>query len=146
MAKRQGIPVKCSGNGELAEVSRVVDASVVVAWLLRLRSIPHPDDQHVRRTPPLTPKLPNAVRGHVRRGELDQRSGWDILHIFLWLALTRHATFSMLDRVWELRHNLTAYDAAYVALAETLQCPLVTGDARISRASGLRCPVTVLPG
>jgi predicted nucleic acid-binding protein len=55
-------------------------------------------------------------------------------------------TFSMLDRVWELRHNLTAYDAAYVALAETLQCPLVTGDARISRASGLRCPVTVLPG
>jgi len=91
-------------------------------------------------------EVANAVRGHVRRGELDQRSGWDILHIFLRLALTRHATFSMLDRVWELGHNLTACDAAYVALAETSQCPLVTGDARISRASGLRCPVTVLPG
>jgi predicted nucleic acid-binding protein len=49
-------------------------------------------------------------------------------------------------RVWELRDNLTAYDAAYVALAEVLQCPLVTGDTRISRAPGLRCPVTVLPG
>ena len=52
----------------------------------------------------------------------------------------------MLDRVWELRHNLAAYDAAYVALAEALQCALVTADARISRAPGLHCPVTVLPG
>jgi predicted nucleic acid-binding protein len=48
--------------------------------------------------------------------------------------------------VWELRHNLTAKDAAYVALAEALQCPLVTGDARISRIPGLRCLITVLPG
>jgi predicted nucleic acid-binding protein len=48
--------------------------------------------------------------------------------------------------VWELRHNLTANDAAYVALAEALQCPLVTGDARISRIPGLRCLITVLPG
>ena len=52
----------------------------------------------------------------------------------------------MLDRVWELRHNLPTHDAAYVALAEAMQCPLVTGDARISRAPGLRCSVTVLPG
>ncbi len=63
-----------------------------------------------------------------------------------WLGITRHGTFSMLDRVWDLRHNLSADDAAYVALAEALQCPLVTGDARISRAPGLRCLITVLPG
>jgi len=62
------------------------------------------------------------------------------------LAITRHSTFPMLDRVWELRDNLTAYDAAYVALAEAFDCPLVTADARISRAPGLRCSVTVLPG
>jgi predicted nucleic acid-binding protein len=52
----------------------------------------------------------------------------------------------MLDRVWELRDNLTAYDAAYVALAEAIDCPLVTVDARISHAPGLRCTVTVVPG
>jgi predicted nucleic acid-binding protein len=124
----------------------VVDASVILAWLLRLRSIPFSDDQHVHVPHLVDIEVANAVRGHVRRGELDQRSGWDILHTFRWLAITRHGTFSMLDRVWELRHHLTAYDAAYVALAETLQCPLVTADARISRAPGLRCPVTVLPG
>ena len=45
----------------------------------------------------------------------------------------------MLDRVWELRDNLTACDAAYVALAEAIDCPLVTADAPISRAPGLRC-------
>ena len=86
------------------------------------------------------------MRGHVRRGELDEPSGWEILYTFRWLGITRHRTFSMLDRVWELRDNLTANDAAYVALAEALQCPLVTGDAQISRAPGLRCPVTILPG
>ena len=124
----------------------VVDASVIMAWLLRLRSIPLPGDQHVHVPHLIDTEVASAVRGHVGRGELDQRSGWDILHTFRRLAITRHATFSMLDRVWELRHNLTAYDAAYVALAETLQCPLVTGDARISRVPGPRCPVTVLPG
>jgi predicted nucleic acid-binding protein len=124
----------------------VVDASVIMAWLLRLRSMSLPSDQHVHVPHLIDTEVANAVRGHVRRGDLDQRSGWDILHTFRWLAITRHGTFSMLDRVWELRHNLTAYDAAYVALAETLQCPLVTGDARISRAPGLRCAVTVLPG
>lgn len=47
--------------------------------------------------------------------------------------------------MWELRHNLSAYDAGYVALAEALDCGLVTGDARLTRASVLRCPITVVP-
>lgn len=45
-------------------------------------------------------------------------------------------------RVWELRRNLTSYDASYVALAELLDVPLVTLDRRMSRAPGLRCTVT----
>ncbi len=48
-------------------------------------------------------------------------------------------------RIWELRHNLTSYDAWYVALAESLGCPLVTLDRRMSRASGVRCEVLTPP-
>lgn len=46
-----------------------------------------------------------------------------------------------LDRVWELRDNLTVYDAWYVALAESLDTRLVTADLRLAQASGPRCPV-----
>ena len=49
------------------------------------------------------------------------------------------------DRIWELRHNLTSYDAWYVALAEWLDCPLVTLDLRLSRASGPRCEFLTPP-
>ena len=48
----------------------------------------------------------------------------------------------LLPRVWELRHNLSSYDASYVSLAELIQAPLITLDLRISRAPGLRCAVT----
>ncbi|MGI8900400.1 MAG: type II toxin-antitoxin system VapC family toxin [Nocardioides sp.] len=61
------------------------------------------------------------------------------------LGMTRYAVFTLLDRVWQLRDNLSAYDASYVALAESLDCTLLTADARLSRAPGLRCPITVVP-
>jgi predicted nucleic acid-binding protein len=48
--------------------------------------------------------------------------------------------------VWELRENLSAYDASYVALAELLDCDLLTADGRLSRAPAIRCAVTVVPG
>lgn len=47
--------------------------------------------------------------------------------------------------MWERRNNLTAYDAGYVALAEALGCALLTADARLSRAPGIGCLVTVVP-
>ena len=49
------------------------------------------------------------------------------------------------DRVWALRNNLTSYDAWYVALAEVFDCPLVTIDTKLSRASGPRCEILVPP-
>ena len=50
-------------------------------------------------------------------------------------------TSLLLSRMWELRDNLTGYDAAYVAAAETLGCPLITADARLAGAPGIRCEV-----
>ena len=60
------------------------------------------------------------------------------------LGLRRHATRSLWPRAWELRTNLSAYDALYVALAEQLQAPLLTADARLARAPGLRCSVELI--
>jgi predicted nucleic acid-binding protein len=51
----------------------------------------------------------------------------------------------LLGRIWELRHNLTPYDAAYVAAAEWLDEPLLTRDGRIARVPNLRCKVDLLP-
>ncbi len=48
------------------------------------------------------------------------------------------------DRAFELRDNVTAYDATYVTLAELLQCPLVTADAKLARASGHRAQITLV--
>jgi predicted nucleic acid-binding protein len=124
----------------------VADASVVVAALVG-RAVarealigPQVHAPHL-----IDSEVAHVLRRRVRLGAIDAATGWNLLNTFRWMAITRHGTFSMFDRVWELRDNLTAYDAAYVALAEIIDCPLVTGDARISRAPGLRCPVTVVP-
>lgn len=58
------------------------------------------------------------------------------------IRLHRHGP--LLDRVWALRDNLSAYDAVYVALAESLGCPLLTADGRVSRAPGHRAIVEVI--
>jgi predicted nucleic acid-binding protein len=62
------------------------------------------------------------------------------------LDLQRHAHEPLLDRVWELRHNLSAYDAVYVALAEVLDTRVLTCDGRLARAPGVaRCVELVKP-
>ena len=60
------------------------------------------------------------------------------------LDITRVAHAPLLERCWELRDNLTSYDAAYVALAEMVAAPLLTTDRRLAGASGTRCPIEVL--
>lgn len=60
------------------------------------------------------------------------------------LAIDRYPTLGLMRRAYELRANVSAYDAAYVALAETLGCELLTADARLARAPGIHCAVRVL--
>ena len=60
------------------------------------------------------------------------------------LAIERVPHGPLLERVWELRANLTPYDATYVALAEVLGAPLLTADTKLAGAPGLRCTVEVL--
>ena len=60
------------------------------------------------------------------------------------LPLQRSSHQPLLQRIWELRHNVTPYDAAYIALAEALDAVLLTSDGRLSRASGVNCAVEVI--
>lgn len=59
------------------------------------------------------------------------------------LDLDRYPTLPLMRRAYELRSNLTAYDASYVALAELLGCELLTGDGRLANAPGPGCPIRV---
>ena len=60
------------------------------------------------------------------------------------LTIDRYPTLRFMRRAYELRDTLTAYDAAYVALAEALGCPFLTADQRLSKAPGPRCPIRLL--
>jgi len=62
------------------------------------------------------------------------------------LPIRRVPHTRMMERCWELRHNVTIYDAVYVALAEALDVPLVTADRRLANATGPRCRFEVLTG
>ena len=87
----------------------------------------------------------SALRRQAGAGVLNVDGAYAALDVWRRLALIRYAAAPLLERVWELRRGVSAYDAMYVALAESLQCALVTADARLGRATGVRCPVTVVP-
>lgn len=78
------------------------------------------------------------------RGELPAARGVRALDDLRALPLRRMRHAPLLRRCWELRDTVTAYDAAYVALAEALDVPLLTADGRLARASGPRCAVELV--
>jgi predicted nucleic acid-binding protein len=77
-------------------------------------------------------------------GSLTARRFRDAVDDLLALPLTRFPTGPLMSRAYELRANVTSYDATYVAVAEALGCALVTGDGKLARASGPRCRIEVL--
>ena len=89
-------------------------------------------------------EVAQVLRRYVRAGEIDADTAATALDDLGTLDLRRHSHEPLLARIWELRHNLTAYDAAYVALAEVLNGILLTCDGPLSRAPGLTCQVRLL--
>ncbi|MCM2258661.1 MAG: type II toxin-antitoxin system VapC family toxin [Vicinamibacteria bacterium] len=120
----------------------VLDASVLVELLLATAAgqkiaarvadpglslhVPHLADVEVTQ----------ALRRYVREGALDAASAAAALDNLRALDLERHGHGELLERAWALRDNLTAYDAVYVALAEALECKLLTCDGRLARSPG----------
>lgn len=124
----------------------VVDASAALSALLNAgpaRSTLGSEQLHAPHL--VDSEVANGLRRGVAAGWLDADAGWLALDAWRRLGITRYPVFSLVDRVWKLRDNLSAYDASYVALAELLRCNLLTADGRLSRAPGIRCPITVVP-
>lgn len=86
-------------------------------------------------------EVAQAFRRYVREGLLEAPAAEAALAELRALDLERHSHEPLLERVWALRENVTAYDAVYVALAEALDAPLLTCDGRLARAPGLRARV-----
>ena len=85
-------------------------------------------------------EVAQALRRYEREGDLDAGGAEAALEALAQLDVERHPHEPLLRRVWALRGNLTAYDAAYVALAEALDAKVITCDARLARAPGVaRC-------
>jgi predicted nucleic acid-binding protein len=120
----------------------VLDASVLLELLLgtatgRLVAARISDPSLGLHVPHLADiEVAQALRRYVRDGELDVPSAAQAIENLRALDLERYAHEPLLGRVWALRHNLSAYDAVYVALAELLDTTLLTCDGRLARAPG----------
>jgi predicted nucleic acid-binding protein len=124
----------------------VVDASAALSALLNAgpaRQALSGEQLHVPHL--VDSEVASGLRRQVSAGRLDASAGWTALDVWRRLGMTRYPVFALLDRMWTLHDNLSAYDAGYVALAELLDCALVTADSRLARAPGIRCAVTVVP-
>ena len=128
----------------------VLDASALVDFLLHT---PAGDEVAARIADPAlglhVPHLADievvrALRRYERAGEIDAATATEALDDLHALDLQRHAHEPLLDRVWALRANLSAYDAVYVALAEVLDTIVLTCDGRLGRAPGLANRVEVI--
>jgi predicted nucleic acid-binding protein len=120
----------------------VVDASVVVEVLLGTaagrtaagRLFARGESLHA---PGLVDvEVAQAIRRYASNGELKAARAREAIRDLEDLPIMRHPHVDLLPRIWELRHNLTAYDAAYVALAEALRAPLLTRDGGLASVRG----------
>jgi predicted nucleic acid-binding protein len=129
----------------------VLDASAVVEVLLHTAAggplaerLLAPTSSSLHAPHLLDVEVAQVLRRFVTRGELDLDRARQALTFLGAFPVERHAHDLLLPRIWALRSNLTAYDAAYVSLAELLDATLITRDARLLRASGHTARVEVI--
>ncbi len=124
---------------------RIVDASVVIELLVGNLDPDRLGDEDLAAPHLLDSEVTHVLRGLVHRGVLSDGQGDLALGGFLDLALTRFPADWLRPRMWELRHDLSAYDATYVALTEmTTATALLTTDARLAAAPGPECHIELL--
>ena len=127
----------------------VLDTSAAIDWLLQTpsglrieqRIYAHQDTLHSVHL--IDVEFVQVLRRLVREGALTPRRAEEAMEDMAALRITRYAPVVLMQRIWQLRQNLTAYDAAYVALAEALQAPLITRDHRIASAPGHSAAIEV---
>lgn len=120
----------------------VLDASAALEWLLQTplggrvekRIFARADTLHAPHL--LDVEVAQVLRRYAAAGVITGVRGEEALDDLFDLACTRYPHGDLLGRAWELRANLTAYDAVYIALAEALDAPLVTCDSRLVSAPG----------
>jgi predicted nucleic acid-binding protein len=128
----------------------VVDASAVLELLLRTPAAAAVERQLFAEGETLhAPHLIDVETAQVLRryalaGDIGEERGREALKDLADLPMRRYSHEFLMPRIWELRNNLTAYDAVYVALAEALDAPLVTRDRRLAAAPALRTRVHVV--
>ncbi|WP_329016120.1 type II toxin-antitoxin system VapC family toxin [Micromonospora rifamycinica] len=101
-------------------------------------------DPHWAAPGHLLVEVMSVVRGKVLGGKLGLARAEEAIDTLPSLVIDEVGIPGLLDRMWQLRGNVTAYDAAYVAAAEVMACPFVTSDARLAKASGIRCEIRLL--
>ena len=131
----------------------VLDASAAIEWMLQTpkgaqieaRIFREPGESPRLHAPHLLDvEVAQVLRRHVAKGLVSEARGQTALEDFLQIPLLRYPHDVLLPRVWELRKNLSAYDAVYVTLAEALEMSLLTCDANIAGAPGHRARVEVI--
>jgi predicted nucleic acid-binding protein len=119
----------------------VVDSSVILEVLLRTKSAQTIEKKIFSRGQTLHAphlidlEIAQVIRRYASAGEITSERGTQAIEDFTDLRITRYPHDILLPRIWDLRTNMTAYDAAYVVLAEILDSPLLTRDSKLSRSS-----------